>query len=494
MNDVRPFEALRQSASSTVVDAMERFVRDAPDRKLNRVNVLAFAAAEGVDPEEAIAGFLHASRLGLFDMSWNVLCPGCGGVLGVNTTLKTVQSSNYTCALCAAGYEPNLDEMVEVTFTVSPRLRAIEAHDPHRLTPEEYFRQAYWGSGIALPDDGYAELIGEFVIEAMELPPGEKGVISLQLPAEYIIVFEPVTHAVQFIDVSGEPTRERRSLAITYDRSHSPSQEIKLQPGPIRIQVENHLDVRTLPSVCIANHTLHDLLGKRRPFLTANQLLSNQTFRTLYRTDTIGAEQRLKITSLTFLFTDLRGSTELYDRVGDLAAFDLVKAHFAVLNDIVGAEAGAVVKTIGDAVMATFPTPDRAVAAAIRMRDAMAELNVSRGGEDLLLKIGIHEGPCIAVSLNERQDYFGQTVNIASRVQQLATSQEIFVTEPVLGDARARDLLASRSLEPGTRTVSLRGIANEMTVFTIPAPGAASRAPTGHAGLHHLRAASEVAR
>ena len=486
MNDARSFDVLRQSVKPNVADAMERLVREAPDRKLNRVNPLAFASTEGLDEEEAISGFLHASRLGLFDMSWNVLCPGCGGVLGVNATLKTVRSSHYTCELCAAGYEPNLDEMVEVTFTVSPRVRTIDAHDASKLSPEEYFRQVYWGSGIDLPEDGYENLIADFVLEALELPPGEKGVMSLHLPAEYIIIFEPVTHAVQFINVRGEPTRERRHLAITYDRTHSPNEEIELQPGPIRVQVENHLDVRTLPSICLANETLHELLGKRRPFLTANRLLSNQTFRDLYRTDTIGAEQRLKITSLTFLFTDLRGSTELYERVGDLAAFDLVQAHFAVLNDIVAAEAGAVVKTIGDAVMATFPSPDRAVAAAIRMREAMSELNQTRGREDLLLKIGIHEGPCIAVNLNERQDYFGQTVNIASRVQQLATSHEIFATEPVLGDAKAQRLLVTRGLEPATRTVALRGIANEMKVFTIPSAGAA-----GHG---HLRVAAEIAR
>ena len=194
----------------------------------------------------------------------------------------------------------------------------------------------------------------------------------------------------------------------------------------------------------------------------------NQTFRDLYRTDTLDVDQRLKITSLTFLFTDLRGSTELYERVGDLVAFDLVRSHFQVLNEIVAAEAGAVVKTIGDAVMATFPAPDRALAAAMRMREAMAELNNERGREDLLLKIGIHEGPCIAVNLNERQDYFGQTVNIASRVQHLATSQEIFATEPVLGDARASSLLATRGLKPEAQNVILRGIANEVKVFTIP--------------------------
>ena len=111
------------------------------------------------------------------------------------------------------------------------------------------------------------------------------------------------------------------------------------------------------------------LLGKRKPFLTAKRLLTNQIFHDIYRTNTLDVDQRLKITSLTFLFTDLKGSTELYERVGDLAAFDLVRAHFRMLQEIVALEGGAVVKTIGDAVMATFPTPDRAVAAALRMRD-----------------------------------------------------------------------------------------------------------------------------
>jgi class 3 adenylate cyclase len=179
-------------------------------------------------------------------------------------------------------------------------------------------------------------------------------------------------------------------------------------------------------------------------------------------------DQRLKITSLTFLFTDLKGSTELYERVGDLVAYDMVRAHFGVLNEAVAAEAGAVVKTIGDAVMATFPTPDRALAAALRMRESMRRLNEQSGREDLLLKIGMHEGPCLAVTLNDRLDYFGQTVNIAARVQGLALSHAIFATEPVVENALAARLLGERGLTPVSRRHSLRGIANELTVYEIP--------------------------
>src|SRR5712691_12262470 len=187
------FTALQQSADPGVVDAIEELVRDAPDRALCRVNALDFAAKRSLDEARAIAAFLHAARLGLFELSWNVLCPGCGGVLDTSATLKSVNREEYDCALCAAGYRPTLDEMVEVTFTVSRRVRKIAAHDPHELPFAEYFRQIFWGSGIDVPDD-FEQLIEEIVLDAVELSPGEKALLSLQLPAEFVIVIDPVTH------------------------------------------------------------------------------------------------------------------------------------------------------------------------------------------------------------------------------------------------------------------------------------------------------------
>jgi class 3 adenylate cyclase len=462
------FTILRQSADKAAVDAIERLVRDGPERELNRVNVFDFAAKHGLSEGQTIAAFLHSARLGLFDMSWNLLCPGCGGVLDANATLKTVRKQEYHCALCAAGYEPTLDEMVEVSFTVSPRVRRIAAHDPHSLPFWEYTRQVYWSSGIDLPDDKFDQLAQQFLLDSVELAAGEKCILSLQLPQQFIIVFEPVTHAAQFIDVKGEPTRERQELAVVFNKVHAPTGTVQLRPGPLRLSLENRTDVRVLPGVFIAGDAMHELLGKRKRFLTAKHLLTNQTFRDLYRTDALNLDQRLKITSLTFLFTDLKGSTGLYERVGDLVAYDLVKAHFGVLNEVVAAESGAVVKTIGDAVMATFPTPDRGVAAALRMREAMHKLNGERQEEDLLLKIGLHEGPCLAVMLNDRLDYFGQTVNIAARVQGLAMSHSIFATEPVVRHPEAIRLLGAAGLTPVPQRAMLRGISDELTVYEIP--------------------------
>jgi class 3 adenylate cyclase len=458
---------LKQAAEPPVAEAIGRLIESGADHELNRINVLDFAARNGFDEEQVISGFLHASRLGLFDLSWNVLCPGCGGVLDAHSTLKSLRHEDYHCGLCACGYEASVDEAVEVAFTVSPRIRRIAAHDPHSLPLWEYFKQVFWSSGIDLNQESFATLSDEVVLDALELPAHEKAVLSLQLPPQFIIVFEPVTHAAQFIDVQGEPTRERQQLSLVYNSSHPPTGTVTLRPGPLRLSLDNQTDIRVLPSVFIAADALHDLIGKRKPFLTAKRILTNQTFRDIYKADNLNIDQRLKITSLTFLFTDLKGSTALYERVGDLVAFDLVRAHFHALLEIIASEKGAVVKTIGDAVMATFVRPEHALAAGLRMRSAMDALNVERGTGDLVVKIGIHEGPCLAVMLNERQDYFGQTVNIAARVQGLATSQSIHITGPVIGAPAVTAILDKEAITPIQKHAALRGIADKVLVYEI---------------------------
>jgi class 3 adenylate cyclase len=460
------FVALRQSAGDDVVDMFERMVRDAPDHALNRMNALDLAAREGLDEERVVAALLNAVGLGMFEMTWSVMCPSCAGVLSANKSLKTLDRAQYNCAFCAAGYETTLDDLVEVTFTVSPRVRKIAAHSPDELSAAEYYRQVFWSSAIDLPAD-LEKLLREVTLETVDLPPGERAILSLQVPEGTLIVFDPVTHTAQFLDVGGEEASERQSLSVTFNKVQVPVDTVVLRPGPLRLALENRTESRVLPSVWVTNQALDDLLKRRKPILSARRLLTNQTFRDLYRTETLAIGQRLKILSLTFLFSDLKDSTALYERVGDLVAFDLVNEHFRLLQEIIASERGAVVKTIGDAVMATFETPDRAIAAAIRMREAMSDLGAERQHQSLRLKMGIHEGSCLAVTLNGQQDYFGQTINIASRVQGLAASRSIMVTEQVVENAHARALLETKGLKPTPRRVALSGIADKVSVYEI---------------------------
>jgi class 3 adenylate cyclase len=469
MSDIQSqFSALKQTADRAVADAIARLIEHGEDHELNRINALDFSKRTGFDEEKVVSAFLHASRLGLFDLTWNVLCPGCSGVLDAHDTLKSLRSDDYRCGFCACGYEPSVDEQVEVAFTVSPKVRRIAAHDPNTLPLWEYYKQVFWSSGIDLDKDSLDLLTEELTLDALELPAGEKAVLSMQLPPQFIIVFEPVTHSAHFIDVQGEPTQEPQQLGLIFNKTHPPTGSSTVRPGPLRLALDNESSLRTLPTVFVAADALHHLLGKRRPFLTAKRMLSNQTFRDVFKADNLNIDQRLKITSLTFLFTDLKGSTALYERVGDLVAFDLVRAHFHALLEIIAAEKGAVVKTIGDAVMATFVQPDHALVAGLRMRAAMDTLNAERGKSDLIVKIGIHEGPCLAVMLNERQDYFGQTVNIAARVQSLSTSQEIHITGPVIDAPGVAAILEKEAIRPIRKEAALRGIADKIVVYEIP--------------------------
>jgi class 3 adenylate cyclase len=460
------FVALRQSADDDVVDMLERLVRDAPDHALNKMNALDLAAKEGLGEERVIAACLNAVGLGMLEMTWNVMCPSCAGVLSANKSLKTLNRAQYSCAFCAAGYETTLDNLVEVTFTVSPRVRKIAAHSPDELSAAEYYRQIFWSSSIDLPADP-EKLLDEVTLEIVDLPPGERAILSLHVSEGTLIVFDPVTHTAQFLDIRGEEASERQNLSVIFNKVQVAAETVALRPGPLRLTLENRTESRVLPTLWVANQALDDLLKRRKPVLTARRLLTNQTFRDIYRTDTLAIGQHLKILSLTFLFSDLKGSTELYERVGDLTAFDLVNEHFRLLQEIITSERGAVVKTIGDAVMATFETPDRALAAAIRMREAMSDLGAERQHQSLSLKMGIHEGSCLAVTLNAQQDYFGQTVNVASRVQSVAASRSIVVTESVVANAQARALLETNGLKPALKRVVLSGIADKMSVYEI---------------------------
>jgi len=468
MSDTQPLFAALREADPKAATAIEELIATGEDRQLARINVLTFAAAHGLPEDRAIGAFLHAAKLGLFELSWDVICPTCRGVLHIMHSLQDVHREPYGCALCGRSFEVSLDELVEIVFIVSPRVRKIAAHDPRTLPFWEYYRQVYWSSAVDLSDADLERLIAEFTLFARELAPGEEATAAFNVGEGWVLIFDPVSHFGHYLKVAPERTSDVQEIAVALTGARAPTQTTQIKSGPVRLTFANRTAERALPAAWLETKAYDELVGKRRPHLTAKRIFTNQTFRELYRTDTLAIDQGLKIISLTFLFTDLKGSTELYARVGDLVAYELVRAHFALLNRIVAEEGGAVVKTIGDAVMATFPTPDRALKAALRMRASIAGVGADTRREDLLLKIGIHEGPCIAVMLNDRLDYFGQTVNIAARVQGLAETDAIFASKSVVEHAASAALLAKAGITPVAKSATLKGVAGEVPVYEVP--------------------------
>src|SRR5262249_50808141 len=211
--------------------------------------------------------------------------------LGANTSLKTVRSQAYHCAFCNVDNEPTLDDMVEVSFTVNPRVRRIAAHNPDELPIWEYYRQVFFGSGVDLPDNELEAAMQQVTLDAVELPAGEKALLSLQLPPGEVIVLEPATHTAQIIDVKGAPTSERQNLAVVYHTVRSATENVTMRPGPLRLSLDNRTNMRVLPAGGGVDDAMIGVLGKRRPPHTPQRPPPHPTFRHLHRTQALAVDQ-----------------------------------------------------------------------------------------------------------------------------------------------------------------------------------------------------------
>jgi class 3 adenylate cyclase len=142
-----------------------------------------------------------------------------------------------------------------------------------------------------------------------------------------------------------------------------------------------------------------------------------------------------------------------------------VREHFEILEKAIASEGGAIVKTMGDSVMATFRHPIHALRAVWNAQTAIAE----RGEPMLWLKVGIHKGPCIVVNLNDRLDYFGSTVNIAARLPAFSQGGELVLTEEINDDPEVQGFLAENvkvsKLSPFT--ASVKGFDEPFTMWRL---------------------------
>ena len=455
--------------SPRVVSRLETLLRSDAEEALFRVNPISFASERSIPETEAIDLFLHGTAVGLFDMDWLLLCPMCSDVVENFRSLAQLHS-HYHCPLCHNDFEAALDDYIAVTFIVSPTVRRIRFHDPQSLPVEEY-AYYYKASAEGLTPDGvpWVEIIKSLIRALTWLRPGATEILEVDAVEGTLLGFDMESDATFAFTVEGEPATAPQRVAVDFSAGACTPTSGTLAPGKVVFEVRNTTDARTAVFGVLQFPPGVPMRGMLnfKPFLSGKRLLMTQTFRDLFRSEVIKASEGIAIREVTLLFTDLKGSTALYQRIGDLNAYMQVQRHFERLLDVTVRHHGAVTKTIGDAVMAAFSTAADAVRAAIEMRRAVEELNSNRPQRDFILKIGMHTGAAIAVTLNNQLDYFGQTVNIAARVQNLAGGDEICVTEDVYKAPGVAELLApyaARRIES-----ELKGIEQSTPVYFVGA-------------------------
>lgn len=453
-------------------DSIDRFIgsfKKLDDWKLYRMNPFAYAEENHFSNAEAIDLFIHGSKVGLFDLQFNMVCPMCGGLASSHESLNHVSAQNFYCATCNASIESTLDDQVEVNFAIHPSIKKLEINPIADV--QTYFRYHFSSNFDKAPElqkyiadslYGFKSLKSDESVE-IELDP------SLSSVYQFVCIEKNTNVFFRYNDLEN-PAHPQVDLLPT---GFSP-REMNLPRNTTKIQIRN-LSKETLaftilhPDSARLGQIVKEHPTTIKPYFTAKMLLNNQSFRDLYRTQDLSSDLSLNIKSLTIMFTDLRGSTEMYDKAGDILAYQLVQEHFKILMESVRKYSGTVVKTMGDAIMATFSNPEDGFLTSLDMMSKIESLNERwrLKGYEIGLKVGIHEGSALAVVNDERLDYFGHSVNVASRVQGLAKAGEVWITDRIYSNINVSKLLKEKKLITEMSKATLKGVGEEAIVYKL---------------------------
>lgn len=433
--------------------------------ELFRMNPIALAEAHGFDPYDLTRLFIGGTKVGLFEMHLHMLCPQCGSLEHSYGSLNQMEIQDVHCTLCDVTVEAEWDKMVEVSFSIHPSVCELGINP--FTTYEEYGRY-FFSANFVRPQEleafvfqqsarGFAVVRpgAAVTFEAFDVAPGQRyHLVSLD------------KHTLFQLVVTGETAVEESVVEIEVSDSGFSATAVMLPAGRVQVRVRSTAtqdaglmlflkDKAKFEQILATAETQPHF----KPYLSGKMLLNNQKFRESFLIENLPNDLNLKISDLTVLFTDLKGSTELYERTGDVQAYKLVQEHFNRLTSIVAQHRGATVKTMGDAIMASFSTPEDGVRAAVEMLHALY------GNDALQLKIGLHRGPALAVKANETLDFFGQTVNIAARVQSKAEAGEVWLSDAVWQEPTVQTLLQEQGLAASEQLVTLKGVSTPSVVW-----------------------------
>jgi class 3 adenylate cyclase len=418
-------KAVAQGSSSEIIGLLVDHIENADEFALSRVRPYELATQWNKPRREVLETFLCATRAGILDLQWNLMCPLCRGG-GSTESLKEV-SSEVHCPGCNIDFKVNFEQSVELSFRPNPSIREADV---------EIFCV---GGPQVMPH----------VLTQQLLTPGQSRSIGLTL----------------------EPGRYRLRTMTLSGWQHLRADDDGEVATTLRAIPEGWSD-EEIPIATDADIVFENATGDEQLFIlertawrddaaTAAEVTAFQMFRDLFASEALRAGEQISVGTLTVLFTDLKNSTRLYREIGDATAFGRVMNHFDVLKQVIAEEDGAMVKTIGDAVMAVFRQPAGALRAMLHAQERLAAS--TDGIAPLQLKAGLHMGPCIAVTLNDRLDYFGSTVNLAARLEGQSTGDDVVISNAIYSDPGVREFLSdpAHRLSATTFEIPLKGFDEE---------------------------------
>ena len=391
---------------------------------------IALARRWGVAAREVIELFLQGVRSGLLESRWDILCPRCRISMSPVSNMNELPQGMH-CDACNIDFEADFARNVELSFSPSPSIRSIE---------NGFFCRS--GPGVTPHIRGQCRL-----------EPGR----SRQMPLK----LEAGSYRVRTLEAGDE-------ARLSWDGGPFPQIRVidnRVELGDPSADGEIDLvnDGKFHRTVVIEEQSwLEDVL-------TAEQVTTMQAFRDLFSDQVLRPGDEVSIRNISFMFTDLVGSSALFASVGDAQAYRMVREHFADLERIVRQNQGNIVKTVGDGIHAAFLLPDDALRAALEIQQSVPEFNRRLGSSDCAVRIGLHSGSSISVTLNDRLDYYGESVNLAARLEGLANAGGVAMSRAFSKDPAVAQLLESQQTRIETST--LKGYLNPVEIIHLVPAG-----------------------
>jgi adenylate cyclase len=398
-----------------LIENLRALLVESADVELSHIRPFAVAQRWQQDRWEVLKLFLKATRAGLLNLRWEVLCPNCRSTrLPRSDSLAAIANTAH-CEVCNIKFDAEFDKSVELKFSVHPSVRPCD---------EQTF--CLVGPG-ARP-----HIAAQMHLEAHERRECHLPMTTTELRVRSVQVKDVAALPASGVEIICRPEQFEFKNSNAFS-IHNPN------PFPIQVALESG--------------------AVDAEILTAARVTNWQEFRDLFAAEVISPTERIVVGSQIILFTDLRGSTAMYSAIGDAPAYALVRDHFKILQDVVSANHGGVVKTIGDAVMAVFSDLTEALNAVRQMHEQLGKLD--SGKIRLRLKCALHAGPCLAVNANDKLDFFGSAVNLAARLVEKSQGDDLVVADEIFQRAETQNFL---------REIEQTAMADEEQFTGIPEP------------------------
>ncbi len=399
-----------------LVERLADHLRSADVLELARIQPKVLARSWGVEPRELLRLSLHATRVGLLDLSWDIVCPHCRGTREEIGSLSRIPGESR-CDACDVDFDTRSETSVEVTFRVNPTIRKVN--------------QQHWCAAEPAHRD--------HILVQLCLAPGERRTLRLSL-AEGLYRLRSKGGSVHTLEIRSGATNE----TLRWTPAGASEEPLIGEPT---IELDNDGDE--------ARTFVLERAQWSDAALRPGDLLSLREFRDLFSEDYLAAEVQLAVGMQTILFTDMVGSTRFYATRGDAEAFVQVRQHFAEIFEAVATYEGVIVKTIGDAVMAAFVDAASAIRAAHAIQ---ARFPAHREDLEIRVRVSLNRGPCIAVRFNTEIDYFGNAVNLAAKLQGSAGAGQVAFSASVYEAPGVAEALAELGIEVEALSVHVAAI------------------------------------